>query len=85
MNIAMSIKLILKKSKIRVSINTDNIVNPKKKNLASRPSRKMGNINALKTNAEPGSGWAVINIMGTKIIALTIITVSYTHLRAHET
>ena len=57
MNIAMSIKLILKKSKIRVSINTDNIVNPKKKNLKSRPSRKIGNINALKTNAEPGSGW----------------------------
>ena len=60
------------KPKISVSNRVKNIIIPKYKNLKSKPSRKIGKINAKKTNAEPGSGWRVIRVIGTRIITPTI-------------
>ena len=56
LNIAESIILDIKKLKTSVRIKINKIIIPKQKNLKSRPSRKIGKINAKKTIAEPGSG-----------------------------
>ena len=48
--------MLFETPKISARIKVETIINPKQKNLKSNPSRKIGNIKAKKTKADPGSG-----------------------------